>query len=657
MNKVNRLSILMFVFVVILLVSCAAPSQGTIEMVSNLTAQRYGKGVKLTWDYDLPAIFKVYRGNGGKTELLGSTEKKYYIDENPDSIKNHYYVKAMYNGKESSLCEVVIDLQAPQVSIVSPKDGSILSGTVTIEANAQDDTSVEKVEFYIDGTNVSEITIPPYKYNWDTTNLTNNSTHTIQAKAYDFTGNVGESNLINVTIKNPIPQITIVSPKDGDTLEGTVTIAAEVQDDEGIAKVEFWVSDGFLKEFTSSPYEYVWNTLGTADGTYKLKVKATNLLWRQSSVSINVTVNNGQRTYGGDGYDEAHYIEQTSDGGYIVVGWTNSFGKGGSDVYVLKLDSNRNMEWHKEFGGAESDYGCSVQQTSDGGYIVAGYTKSSGNGDDDVYILKLNSDGELKWEKTFGGELLDRAYSIQQTSDGGYIVAGYTKSSGNGDDDVYILKLNSDGELKWEKTFGGELPDRAYSIQQTEDGGYIVAGYTYSFDAGIIDVYILKLDADGGLVWQKTYGGTSIDVAYSIQQTNDGGYIVVGNTQSSGAGNDNVYVLKLDSNGNLTWEKTFGGTESDYAYSVQQTKDGGYIVGGYTYSFGAGGADAYILKLNSDGDLTWQKTYGGNSTDIAYCIQQTTDEGYIVAGRTSLLGAHDVDAYVLKLDSDGKLEK
>ncbi|HRD20226.1 MAG TPA: PQQ-binding-like beta-propeller repeat protein, partial [Fervidobacterium sp.] len=275
----------------------------------------------------------------------------------------------------------------------------------------------------------------------------------------------------------------------------------------------------------------------------------------------------------------------------------------------------------------------------------------------DVYILKLDADGGLVWQKTYGGTNIDMAYSIQQTSDGGYIVAGYTKSSGNGDDDVYILKLNSDGELKWEKTFGGELPDRAYSIQQTEDGGYIVAGYTYSFDAGIIDVYILKLDADGGLVWQKTYGGTSIDVAYSIQQTNDGGYIVVGNTQSSGAGNDNVYVLKLDSNGNLTWEKTFGGTESDYAYSVQQTKDGGYIVGGYTYSFGAGGADAYILKLNSDGDLTWQKTYGGNSTDIAYCIQQTTDEGYIVAGRTSLLGAHDVDAYVLKLDSDGKLEK
>jgi len=465
-----------------------------------------------------------------------------------------------------------------------------------------------------------------------------------------------EDKVVNFVVNN-IPQVRIVNPTDGETLHGTVTILAEAQDNEGIAKVEFFANDTLLKSVISSPYEYAWNTYGVIDGNYTLKVEATDLLGNQNSESINVIVNNGQKTFGGSSGDQAYSIQQTTDGGYIVAGYTTSFGAGCGDVYVLKLNSDGSLAWQKTFGGNSDDKACSIQQTTDGGYIVAGWTWSFGAGYEDVYVLKLNSDGSLAWQKTFGGSNFDYAYSIQQMTDGGYIVAGYTDSFGADFDNVYVLKLNSDGSLAWQKTFGGSSFDYAYSIQQTTDGGYIVAGITLSFGAGYYDVYVLKLNPDGSLAWQKTFGGSSFDYAYSIQQTTDGGYIVAGWTESFGSAGCNAYILKLNPDGDLAWQKTFGGSGYAEAYSIQQTTDGGYIVAGYTKSFGAGWYwyDVYVLKLNSDGSLAWQKTFGGNRDDWANSVQQTTDGGYIVAGTTRSFGAGWEDVYILKLDSNGEL--
>ena len=453
----------------------------------------------------------------------------------------------------------------------------------------------------------------------------------------------------NVYIDLQPPRVKIVSPTDGETLHGTVTILAEVQDNEGIAQVEFFANDKFLKAVISSPYECAWNTYGVIDGTYTLKVRATSLSGIQKSKSINVTVNNGQKTFGGSGYDIAYSIHQTTDGGYIVTGITSSFGDGGYDAYILKLNSDGNLAWQKTFEEFSDNHVYYIQQTTDGGYIFAG--SMSG----DVCVLKLNSDGSLAWQKTFGGTYYDQAYSIQQTTDGGYIVAGYKWS------DVYILKLNSDGSLAWQKTFGESGHDRAYSIQQTTDDGYIVAGYTDTFGADNHDIYVLKLNSDGSLAWEKTFGGNHYDGAYSIQQTTDGGYIVAGGYITSfGAVDRDIYILKLNSDGSLAWEKTFGGNNYDEAYSIQQTTDGGYIVAGCTGSFGAGNYDVYVLKLNSDGSLAWQKTFGGVSEDYAYSVQETADGGYIVAGDTysfRKLSSYPYyyDVYILKLDSNGEL--
>jgi len=361
------------------------------------------------------------------------------------------------------------------------------------------------------------------------------------------------------------------------------------------------------------------------------------------------------KTYGGIDTDDANSIQQTSDGGYIAAGETYSSGAGVFDIWVLKLNANGTVAWQSTYGGGASEWAYSIQQTSDSGYIVAGATGSFGAMLEDVWLLKLNANGSVAWQKTYGGPNSDWAHSVQQTSDGGYIVAGQSGPYSPGTSDLWVLNLDADGNVEWQKTYGGSGDDVANSIQQTSDGGYIVAGYTSSFGAGNRDVWVLKLDADGSVAWQKTYGGLDEDLANSIQQTLDGGYIVAGRTKSFGAGYQDFWVLKLDTDGSVAWQKTYGGPNSDWAYSIRQTSDGGFIVAGGTYSFGAGGQDIWVLKLNVDGTVAWQKTYVGIDEEWAMSIEQTSDGGYIAAGTTYSFGAGNWDSWVLKLDSNGNI--
>ncbi len=368
------------------------------------------------------------------------------------------------------------------------------------------------------------------------------------------------------------------------------------------------------------------------------------------------------RTYGDDWEDEWPLsVRQTSDGGYIVAGRTESFGVGGTDLWVLKLDSEGFVEWQHTYGGTGDDYAICVRQTSDGGYIVAGGTDSFGAGDYDAWILKLDSTGNIDWQNTYGGTGRDFPNCIQQTSDGGYIVASDTNSFGAGSYDAWILKLDSTGNIEWGNTQGGSGDDLAFSIQQTSDGGYIVAGGTESFGAGGLDFWVVKRDSTGSIDWQNTYGGTGDDLASSIQQTSDGGYIVAGGTESFGVGGYDIWVLKLDSTGAVDWQKTYGGIydEAVYYSSVQQTTDNGYIIGGLTFSYGAGEADFLALKLDSSGIVEWQNTYGGTENDWGQGIQQTSDGGYVFSGDSTSfhpLPDSDYDWLILKLQSDGEID-
>ena len=359
--------------------------------------------------------------------------------------------------------------------------------------------------------------------------------------------------------------------------------------------------------------------------------------------------------YGGTGVDSAYSVQQTTDGGYIVTGTTSSYGAGSGDVWVLKLDEDGNVTWQKTYGGSGGrEWANSIQQTPDGGYIMAGMTASFGAGSEDVWVLKLDKDGNVTWQKTYGGATSwDYANSVQQTSDGGYIVAGFTRSFGAGNGDAWVLKLDADGAVVWQKTYGGAESDTAGFAQEITGGGYIVAGYTRSSGAGEGDAWVLKLDADGNVIWQKTYGGTGNDFATFARQTTDGGYIVGAGTASSGAGEGDAWVLKLDADGNVIWQKTYGGADDDNINSIQQTTDGGYVVAGSTKSFGRGLDDAWVFKLDGNGNVTWQKVYGASDSDAVFSIQQTTDGGYIVGGSSNNFGAGAQAALLMKLDGRG----
>jgi len=256
----------------------------------------------------------------------------------------------------------------------------------------------------------------------------------------------------------------------------------------------------------------------------------------------------------------------------------------------------------KAIGGPASEEGKSLIQTSDGGYAIAGTTKSFGVGSGDVYIVKLDANGNLQWTKTIGGKNWEEGHSLIQTSDGGYAIAGTTTSFGAGGTDVYVVKLDANGNLQWTKTIGGKNWEEGLALIQTSDGGYAIAGATPSFGAGEKDVYVVKLDANGNLQWTKTIGGKNDDYGFSLIQTSDGGYAIAGYTKSFGAGGEDVYVVKLDAKGNLQWTKTIG-AKNKYPSKLPliQTSDGGYAIAGYTSSFGAGETDVYVIKLDKNG--------------------------------------------------------
>ncbi|HWQ66085.1 MAG TPA: PEGA domain-containing protein [Methanospirillum sp.] len=349
-----------------------------------------------------------------------------------------------------------------------------------------------------------------------------------------------------------------------------------------------------------------------------------------------------QKCLGGSHGDEANSIQQTSDGGYIVAGSTDSFDGnvsgyhgpyvGKNDMWVVKLDPVGNIVWQKCLGGTGTEEAQSIQQTSDGGYIVTGWTTSndgdvSGNhaGTYDYWVVKLNSVGTIVWQKCLGGTGTDEARSIQQTSDGGYIVAGYSDSR-NGDlygfhgaDDYWVVKLSSVGTIEWQKCLGGSYYDKAYSIQQTSDGGYIVTGYTSSDNGDVAgrhnysDYWVVKLNSVGTIVWQKCLGSNSSDDARSIQQTSDGGYIVAGTTVgndgdvSGNHGKNDYWIVKLNAAGTIEWQKSLGGKSNEESMAIRQTREGGFIVAGYATDNGGdvnqahGRSDYWIVKLKGTG--------------------------------------------------------
>lgn len=411
-----------------------------------------------------------------------------------------------------------------------------------------------------------------------------------------------------------------------------------------------------------------------------LVAQAPNILW--------------SKTYGGTSLDGFLEGIQTSDGAFIIAGNTQSnngdvtLNHGNSDVWVVKVSAQGTLLWQHSFGGFGSEGGTKISPTSDGGCILlAGAYNDDGDvtgthGQNDAWVIKLSAAGSLEWQKALGGSLQELGESIRQTADGGYIVAINAFSTdgdityNHGDLDAWIVKLSASGMIEWQNTYGGSQQDTAYSIQQTSDGGYIMVGDTFSTDGDVTqnrgsgDVWVVKLSEMGALEWQKTYGGTLGDWGRSIIQTTEGGYLVGAGSRSTDIditnhhGSDDIWLFKLSSSGILEWQKSFGGSNYESIQSVQLTANGSYIIAGDTYSNDGditenkGTSDTWLFKVSSAGALVWQKTLGGSSLDFSGAVIPLIDGGYLMTGRTYsnngevLQNLGSQDAWLVRLDTD-----
>ena len=403
-----------------------------------------------------------------------------------------------------------------------------------------------------------------------------------------------------------------------------------------------------------------------------------------------------QKCLGGTMDDKAFAIHASADGGYVAAGNSLSYNgdvtgnHGGGDIWLVKVDDAGALSWQRSLGGSGQEDGMDVMLNSDGDILVAGRTYSSNadvsdnNGLGDMWVVKLDPLGTIIWENALGGPLHEGARSIQQTNDGGYIVCGWSASTlGPGSDvtfnhglnDVWVVKLDASGELEWQRSLGGSQYDDAFDVKQTADGGYIVAGLTKSNDGdasghhGDYDFWVVKLDATGTPVWQNTLGGTGAEIAESIIQTSDGGYMVVGSTTSNDGdvsgnqGQEDYWVVQLDALGELVWQKTLGGTGRElYCTTVQETSPGVFVVSGASnstdgdVSAGNGNYDVWLVQVTGSGSIVWETSFGGSSSEACNDAQMTDDGGFILAGQTysndgDVSGNHGAyDYWVLKLD-------
>jgi hypothetical protein len=341
------------------------------------------------------------------------------------------------------------------------------------------------------------------------------------------------------------------------------------------------------------------------------------------------------KTFGGVDYDCGYSVKQTSDGGYIIAAYSKSFSTLIGDLWLIKTNNYGDTLWTKIFAGCAGIGNMSVQQTTDGGYIIVSETAY-----DDVWLIRTDSLGNTLWIKIFDTGFWDGGRSVVQTEDGGYIIAAYTREPPH----LWLLKTDSFGDTVWTKEYQGD----GFALQKTYDRGYIVTGL---INPGASDIWLLKTDELGNTLWTKTFGGTGIDFGCSVQQTTDGGYIITGNTVI--AGGAQIWLIKTDSLGDTVWIRNFGTLDNiNRSSDVQQTTDGGYIITGWTNAFGAGSVDVWLIKTDEDGGIIWSKTFGGSSSDGSNSIQLTVDSGYIITGWTSSFGAGNGDVWLIKVDSE-----
>jgi len=358
--------------------------------------------------------------------------------------------------------------------------------------------------------------------------------------------------------------------------------------------------------------------------------------------------------FGGDYDDWAYGIELPEDGGYTIAGYTRTEASGWDDAFVIKLNVNGVEEWRKTYGGSMYDRAQDITLTSDGGYVLAGGTWSYGAGGSDGYVIKIDAAGNEEWSKYYGGSAEDWFSEIEQTPDGGYIMIGYSRSYATQwhNYDSWVVRIDAAGNEIWNKSLGLDFYwDWGYSVEPAEDGGFVFLNYGEGYDIGGVDAWLFKLDANGDLVWEQLYGGIFDDWMRGHKKLDDG-YILGGYSWDEYMGDSDAWMLKTDLEGEMLWQARFGSEADEQIYDIDVAPDGGFVMAGYVEDQGAMNTDVYVVKTDSNGTLEWESRVGGAGNDKAYAVRATA-EGYIVAGYTSEYDSDSTDLLVLKLDLNG----
>jgi len=358
-----------------------------------------------------------------------------------------------------------------------------------------------------------------------------------------------------------------------------------------------------------------------------------------------------ERTYGGAGNDYGHTVVRAGTG-FLLSGYTYSFGSGAADAYLVRTDSLGETLWTRVYGSDADDWSFNAVTTADSGCVVVGHTTVSGG--KDVSLLKTDADGDSSWARTYGGNSDDIGYAVAQCPDSGFIIVGTTFSFGAGQCDIYVVRTTAAGDTLWTRTFGGASEDQGNAVAPTTDSGFIICAWTRSFGAGAGDVYLIKTDARGDTLWTRRHGGAGNDYCHTIRQTPDGGYIMAGATFSYGAVQGDFYLIRTDASGDTVWTRTCGGAASDLGHAVDLAAGGGFIVAGVTKSVGAGGYDVWLVRTDSLGDTLRTRTFGGGGEERAFSVIATDDGGFAFGGATSSSGAGGADAWLVKTDSAGR---
>jgi len=589
----------------------------------------------LTWEYGDFNIegFKIFRKTfeGAHVELASiGEERRLYNDSTligSDTVTYYYRMYAFAGSNLSGSIEKKLVEGRPQAVDVLSVTYDLEKMTVTWEKSSEQDfesyellyaptqSGKKSIVATIGNVDAQSYTIhqfDPTKENWYWIKVINNFgfTNIGKGKPNTIDSPPIQSELYPVELKDGSYHISWSKNNESDFKSYTV-YEATYEDMSGKTETTTTTDTTYVRSIENNQIKY-----------YQIQVED---VWGLQSISNTQEGNSYIRfvkSFGGSEDEHGNSVQQTTDGGYIITGSTRSFGSGDFDVWLIKANSQGEEEWNQTFGGNLREHGRSVQQTDDGGYLIVGETRSFGSDDYDVWLIKTDSNGNEEWNQTYDNDnSQDRGHSVQQTTDGGYIIVGGANPSNFSQ--TWIIKTDSQGNQEWNSVYDYGI---GFSIKQTTDDGYIIIG-----------TGLFKIDSEGNEEWaNEAISG------YSIQQTTDGGYIITGQNSYD------VSLTKTDSQGQEEWNQIFGGSEEDGGFSVQQTTDGGYIITGYTDSFGNGNNDVWLIKTNSQGQEEWNKTFGGSKTDRGHSVQQTTDGGYIITGFSDSFGL-----WLIKTDPNG----